>query len=82
MSFHDRERARLNRRIRILPKPIARDLKNYRQHISSPTSVRKRDVAMVFVPKDNRTGFFEAADVIELCHKFLDERQVSEEYPT
>lgn len=71
----DQERNRLNQRIRVLSKDDARALKRYRQHISSPSSIRRRAVAMVFVPR-NTSGFFEGSDVIELCHKFLDERNV------
>lgn len=70
------ERDRLNRRIRELPKEKARLLKNYRQHISAEQNVRKRRVAMTFVPRQNKPGFFEAADVIPLCHEFLDKLAV------
>lgn len=75
MLARDTERARLNRRIRILPKDVARELKYYRQRISSKTAIEERDVAMTFVPKGT-SGFFEGADVVELCHKFLDDRGI------
>lgn len=73
--YNNEERDRLNRRIRVLPKSLARELKSYRQRISSPTAIDRRGAARIFVPKGD-SGFFEGEDVIALCHAFLDEREV------
>ncbi len=70
------ERDRLNRRIRDLCKDKARSLKSYRQFISRQSNVRRRQVAMAFVPREGKPGFFEAVDVIPLCHQFLDKLDV------
>ena len=69
------ERDRLNRRIRILPKELARQLKHYRNRISRHAAVEQRGSAFVFVPKGS-SGFMEGADVVSLCHQFLDQRQI------
>lgn len=73
--FNDEERDRLNRRIRVLPKSLSRELKSYRQRISSPAAIDRRGAARIFVPKGD-SGFFEGEDVISLCHAFLDERNI------
>lgn len=73
-----RERDRLNRRIRILPKELARQLKHYRNRISTPGAIKRREVAYVYVPKGN-SGFFEGADVVALCHSFLDNHQIPQD---
>lgn len=70
------ERNRLNRRIRILPKELAVDLKYYRKNISSMGAVQRRHAAVVFIPREGQSGFLEAEDVVPLCHKFLDQFQV------
>lgn len=75
MNTLAQERARLNQRIRILPKTVARELKAYRQKISSIGAVNRRGASMVFVPRGN-SGFMEGADVIPLCHQFLDARNI------
>ena len=75
------ERERLNRRIRTLPKDKKRSLKSYRQYLSTEHNVKKRQVAMQFVPRNNKSGFFEAVDVIPLCHKFLDDLDVAADSP-
>ncbi|WJJ54992.1 hypothetical protein [Xanthomonas phage RTH11] len=75
------ERERLNRRIRTLPKDKKRSLKSYRQYLTAEHNVRKRKVPMAFVPRTNKPGFFEAVDVIPLCHKFLDDLDVPADTP-
>lgn len=75
MTINDQERSRLNNRIRIIDKSLARDLKHHRNRVSKQGAVERRGVPMVFVPRGD-SGFFEGADVVELCHKFLDEHQV------
>lgn len=71
----DAERARLNRRIRVLDKDLARDLKHYRNRISKQGAVDRRGASMTFVPRGD-SGFMEASDVIPLCHEFLDEHGI------
>ena len=73
----DHERDRLNRRIRILPKELARQLKHYRNRISTRKAVESRGGHYVFVPKGN-SGFVEGADVVSLCHSYLDQHNVPE----
>lgn len=74
------ERARLNRRIRILPKPLSRELKRYRHKINAGTAIDARGVGRVFIPKGD-SGFFEGEDVISLCHAFLDQAGVEADPP-
>lgn len=73
-SLHE-ERQRLNRRIRILPKEVARELRYYRDRISKHSAVEARGVARIYVPA-GRTGYLEGEDVVPLCHAFLDERGI------
>lgn len=74
----DRERDRLNRRIRILDKDTARGLKHYRNRISKHSAVMARNRGFVFVPR-GQSGFMEGVDVIALCHVYLDERHIPED---
>lgn len=69
------ERQRLNRRIRILPKDVASELRNYRDRISKLSALEERGVPRIYVPA-GRTGYLEGEDVVPLCHKFLDERGI------
>ncbi|QVD49253.1 hypothetical protein LUCX_183 [Xanthomonas phage vB_XciM_LucasX] len=74
MAHLEAERARLNRRIRILPKDVARALRNYRNHVTK--AGKTPDIAMTFVPRGN-AGFFEPADVVQRCHAFLDQHNIA-----
>lgn len=75
MLPNSEERQRFNRRLRLLDKSLSSELKGYRQRISKPAAVEKRGVGTIFVPSGT-SGFLEGADVIQLCHQFLDEHGV------
>ncbi len=77
-EIRDVERDRLNRRIRILDKETARELKRYRNRISKHASVERRNQSFVFVPR-GQSGFLEGADVVSLCHILLDVQGVPED---
>lgn len=65
------ERERLNRRLSRLTKEQARELRRYRHAISRTHAVESRGKGMVLV-KGKHGDFFEGADVVTLCHAFID----------
>ncbi len=74
----NRERERLNRRIRTLTREQSRALRGYRERISRQRAVERRGAKVVFVYRPNGAskGFYEALDIVPLCHQFLDDLQV------
>ena len=76
MQIFQNERHRLNERIRsIQDKVTKRELAKYRTRISKPSEVAKRGVGEI-IDKWNGKTFFEAADLLPLLHKWLDERNI------
>lgn len=81
MSNHTAERERLKRRLGLLSKDLSKKLRKYRDNISKPSAVDSRGVEMIVV-YSNKGNCVEAADVVGLCHGFLDEHNVPSDNST
>jgi hypothetical protein len=81
MTDHTTERARLNRRLGLLPKELSKKLRNYRQSISSEAAIDRRGVGKVVI-YSNRGSYTEGEDILHLCHEFLDQHRIPADIET
>ena len=74
MKYEDEERIRLNERIgSITDRRILTALSKYRRLINTRSEIDRRGVR-AFTRMSNKGLQFRAADEIELCHRWLDQR--------
>ena len=81
MSNHAAERERLKRRLSLLSKDLSKKLRKYRHDISKPSAVERRGVEIVVV-YSNKGNSVEAADILGLCHEFLDQHHIPADIET